>query len=130
MATRSTGAATAVRTIRMVIATINSTRVKPFLRAARGAKCGGRNGPDSRTLLLSAARTQLEKVRCTTLILVLPRTDFAIDRRCRRWRTQARGDDRTWGCHQLDAVANERSQWPESRWRERFAWLRSSPPPG
>src|ERR1035437_887628 len=80
MATRSTGVAAAVRTIRMVIATINSTRVKPFLRTTRRpGDCGG-NGPDPGTLLLSAAKTQLERLRCTALSLVLPGTGFATGR--------------------------------------------------
>src|ERR1035437_3762936 len=80
MATRTTGVAAAVRTIRMVIATINSTRVKPFLRTARRAgHCGG-SGPDPGTLLLSAAKTRLEKLRCTALSLVLPGTGFATGR--------------------------------------------------
>src|ERR1035441_5914367 len=130
MATRNTGVAAAVRTIRMVIATINSTRVKPFRRTARGVGRWGCDGPDSRTLLLSAAKPQLKRLRGTALSLVLSGTDFAVNRLCWHWRTQARGDDRTWGCHQLDAAANERSQWPGSRWRERFAWPRSSLPPG
>src|ERR1035438_2109575 len=82
MATRSTGVAAAVRTIRMVIATINSTRVKPFLRTARrDGHCGG-SGPDPGTLLLSAAKTRLEKLRCTALSLVLPGTGFATNWRC------------------------------------------------
>src|SRR5664280_1887032 len=82
MATRTTGVAAAVRTIRMVIATINSTRVKPFLRTARrDGHCGG-SGPDPGTLLLSAAKTRLEKLRCTALSLVLPGKDFATGRPC------------------------------------------------
>jgi hypothetical protein len=57
MVIRSTGVAAAVRIIRMVIATISSTRVKPFLMTARrAAHCGG-NGPDPGTLLLPAAIT-------------------------------------------------------------------------
>src|SRR5450755_3056124 len=73
---RSTGVAAAVRTIRMVIATINSIRVNPFLRTARRAgECCG-NGRVPGTLLLSAAKARLEKLRCTVLSLVLPGSQF------------------------------------------------------
>src|SRR5664280_2908740 len=130
MATRTTGVAAAVRTIRMVIATINSTRVKPFLRTARRAgHCGG-SGPDPGTLLLSAAKTRLERLRCTALSLVLPGPEFATNWWCCRRSMQARDDDRARSCYRLDAAPNERSQWPESRWRERFACLRSLRLPG
>src|ERR1700676_4676755 len=82
MEIRNTGAAIAVSTIRMVMATINSTSVKPLLRKARGVADGGQNAADSGTLALSAAPTRLEKLRCTTLFLVLPRIDSTTRRPC------------------------------------------------